>query len=327
MAIASIDQSSTNQSNIADWDQRYFAVPVAILVGLPELRCDVYIQHVMSSRKLLYRGAHSNLPIGDDEKLRRRKVTHFYLRVEDQSQYDQAVRDALAAPAVNPAMRLALTVQQHRDAFQVAIRHRSAVPVVAASEKIAEDVLRVIDHDALSVSTVLGLLDHDNCTFQHSCNVAIYSATLAKRVGLGDQELNLLTNGGLLHDIGKRQIPAFILRKPGKLDDREREIIRQHPTTGFRELTAIPHLSWGQLMMAYQHHEWFNGSGYPVGITGEEIHLWARICAVADVFDALTANRPYRESGHAQAALEIMNKEAGHFDQELIQLWGEMAIA
>ena len=206
----------------------------------------------------------------------------------------------------------------------MALKNCSAAPVVAAAAQVASDVLQVVNRDDFSVGKVVSLLDHDNCTFKHSCNVSIYATTLAKRAGLDDEDVELLTIGGLLHDIGKRQIPGFILRKPGKLNDRERELIRQHPTTGFRELATLHKLTWAQLMMTYQHHEWINGTGYPVGISEEDIHLWARICAIADVFDALTANRPYRETGHIRTAMEIMSKEVGHFDPELFQLWREI---
>ncbi len=178
-----------------------------------------------------------------------------------------------------------------------------------------------------SVQAVVGLLDHDRCTFQHSCNVAIYSATLGQRADLSEQDLKLLASGGLLHDIGKRQIPGFILRKPGRLTDREKELVRQHPVTGFRELAALGQLNWAQLMMTYQHHEWYNGNGYPAATVGEEMHLWARICAVADVFDALTSNRPYRETDRTSAALGIMNSEDQHFDPELLRHWMEIVEA
>ncbi len=99
--------------------------------------------------------------------------------------------------------------------------------------------MTAIQHDDFCVSKAVGLLSHDHSTFQHSCNVAIYSSALAKRLGLGNHDLELLATGALLHDIGKRQIPGFILRKPGKLTDRERELVRRHPSSGFQELSVL----------------------------------------------------------------------------------------
>jgi putative nucleotidyltransferase with HDIG domain len=300
---------------------QYFSVPVAILLGLPELKCDLYLQPPGASQKLLYRSAQSEAALNADEALMHSDVRDLHLRADDRELYDKALQAALRSTDTDPETRLILTVEQHRDAFHGALHSCSVAPAVTAAEKIAGDVLQVINSDDFSVVNIVNLLSHDRCTFKHSCNVAIYSATLARQYGITGDDLTLLTTGGLLHDIGKRQIPGFILRKPGKLTDQERTLIRLHPVTGFRELAALQQINWGQLMMTYQHHEWMNGEGYPTGATGDDLHLWARICAVADVFDALTANRPYRESDSGAAALDLMAKEVGHFDTELFELW------
>jgi putative nucleotidyltransferase with HDIG domain len=305
-----------------DADSQYFSVPVAILVGLPHIKFDIFIQPAQSTRKILYRSALIELPLSDDQRLKERDVRHLFVRIDDKELYDQTVRDTLAQSDVKPELKLALTVKQHQDAFQVALGRNTAV-MVSEAEKVANDVIEIVKQDDFAVGRVISLLEHDKCTFQHSCNVAIYAATLAKRSGLSDTDLRLLTTGGMLHDIGKRHVPSYILQKTGKLTDRERELIRQHPTTGFRELATIPQLKWGQLLMAYQHHEWINGTGYPAGITGDEMHLWGKICAIADVFDALTANRPYRGAEQVDRALKIMEEEKGHFDAELFSMWQE----
>ncbi len=304
--------------------QRYLAVPVAILAGLPDLRCDLFIQHAMSSQKLLYRSSQTDLPIAKDENLLSQNIRHLFLRVEDEWLYEQAVKGALAACPIDPTLLLSLSMEHRRMALQIALISNSAAPLVEASGKLAKDLIAAIQHDDFCLGKVVGLLNHDHCTFQHSCNVAVYASTLAKRLGLGNPDLELLATGALLHDVGKRHIPGFILRKPGKLTDRERELVKRHPSSGFQELAALGKLNWNQLMMVYQHHEWIKGSGYPVGSAGEEIHLWARICTIADVFDALTTNRPYRQIGYKDEALETMNNEAGHFDRELLALWTEV---
>lgn len=323
VAIKTVTHADTASAD----GRQYFSVPVAILLGLPELRCNLYLQPPGTSQKLLYRSVESELSITDDDKLKQSDVRDLYIRDDDRERYNEAIEAALRSSETQPETKLVFTVEQHRDAFHGALHSCSVAPAVTAAEKIAGDVVQIIEGDEFSVVNIVNLLSHDRCTFKHSCNVAIYSATLARHCGVSGEDLTLLTTGGLLHDIGKRQIPGFILRKPGKLTNQERALIRQHPVTGFRELAALQQLSWGQLMMTYQHHEWVNGAGYPAGVTEEDIHPWARICAVADVFDALTANRPYREQGNANAALEVMVKEAGHFDEDLFQLWCEIVAA
>jgi putative nucleotidyltransferase with HDIG domain len=304
--------------------QRFITVPVAILYSLPNLRCDLYIQHALSTEKILYRSQQIDLPIAADDHLLQGKVRHLFLRVEDEPLYEDAVRQTLAASPVDPGLLVSLSIEHRRTAFQSALIGNSIAPLVETSGQLAEELLPAIQQDDFCLNNVIRLLTHDHCTFQHSCNVAIYASALAKHVGIGNPELEQVATGGLLHDIGKRHIPSFILRKAGKLNQRERELVRDHAKTGFLELAALGKLNWNQLMMVYQHHEWFNGDGYPVGSNGEEIQLWARICAIADVFDALTANRPYRPMGYTDQALQIMNDEAGHFDPELLRLWNEV---
>ena len=99
-------------------------------------------------------------------------------------------------------------------------------------------------------------------------------------------------------------------------------IIKKQPTTGFVQLCKRPDLTFAQLMMVYQHHEHLDGSGYPVGVSGPEIHPWARICTVADVYEALTSNRPYRVGLTADAAFRIMDKKASTaYDVEVYERW------
>jgi HD-GYP domain-containing protein (c-di-GMP phosphodiesterase class II) len=135
-------------------------------------------------------------------------------------------------------------------------------------------------------------------------------------------EVAEIAAGGLLHDLGKRHIPAHVLNKPGKLTDEEWELVKQHPVTGFRELSARGDLNEGQLMMVYQHHERLDGSGYPAGVTGNEIHPWAKICAVADVFDAMTCKRAYRRGASISDVHSYLLRLAGlRFDADIVECW------
>jgi HD-GYP domain-containing protein (c-di-GMP phosphodiesterase class II) len=154
-------------------------------------------------------------------------------------------------------------------------------------------------------------------------NVAGYGVILADRLGLcsGD-DLEQVAKGGMLHDIGKRFIPANILTKPAKLDLEERAVIETHPQRSYEDLCERSDITFEQLMMAYQHHERFDGKGYPVGLAGDEIHPWARMLAVVDVFDAMTGMRPYRKPATAQSAMEYIRQNAGtHFDPEVVKCW------
>jgi HD-GYP domain-containing protein (c-di-GMP phosphodiesterase class II) len=146
---------------------------------------------------------------------------------------------------------------------------------------------------------------------------------LAERLGIKDQnELRKIASAAVLHDLGKRFIPAAILTKAGGLTYEEREIIETHPQRGYEELCENSELDFGQLMMVYQHHERVDGTGYPVRVLQNEIHPWARMLAVVDVFDTMTAKRPSRRPATPEYVLDYQRQQAGtHFDREVVECW------
>jgi len=143
-------------------------------------------------------------------------------------------------------------------------------------------------------------------------------------VGMSEGELVHLRRGALLHDIGKMAIPDKILRKPGALDDHEREIMRRHPVYAYEMLSQISYLQ-PALDIPYCHHERWDGSGYPRRRAGEEIPLAARIFAVVDVWDALLSDRPYRSAWSEEETLAHIRAESGsHFDPKIVEIFLEI---
>jgi len=147
-------------------------------------------------------------------------------------------------------------------------------------------------------------------TAGHSEQVALFSVSIGRGMGLPDPTLTALQRGGLVHDIGKIGVPGTILNKNGKLTPEEREVINSHPEAGVRILEPIPGME-GILPMVMHHHEAWNGSGYPMGLAGENIPLEARIMAVADQFDALSADRPYRKGLGLQRTVAYLREQSG----------------
>jgi putative nucleotidyltransferase with HDIG domain len=140
-------------------------------------------------------------------------------------------------------------------------------------------------------------------------------------MGLPPKELDIMRRGGLLHDIGKIGTPAEILDKPGKLTDEELRKMREHVNIGARILQPIPGLA-DSMSIVLQHHEWLNGGGYPRGLAGEEITLHARIFAVADCFDALISDRPYRPGMPVKRVMQILQEGAGkQFDPRVLRVF------
>ncbi len=170
---------------------------------------------------------------------------------------------------------------------------------------------------------VLGsaIAKRDSDTSAHNYRVSIYSISIAKALGISDSALRSLIKGAFLHDIGKIAISDNILLKPGGLDDREYEIIKTHVLHGSEIIKAYSWLS-DAFDVVLHHHEKYNGSGYPDGLKSDQIPLNARIFAIADVFDALTSKRPYKEPYSVEYALKIMRNDVGsHFDPEIFDVF------
>jgi len=193
--------------------------------------------------------------------------------------------------------------------------------VVEFAADFGQRMTDLVCNQGLVLGNLLPLMTHDYYTYTHVTNVCTHCLALASGLGIREQsELLDIASGALLHDVGKLHIPPSVLNHPGRFNDEQWEIMRRHPGYGFRNLCLREDLNWGQLMMAYQHHERPNGQGYPVGCVHEDIHLWARICKVADVFDALSADRPYRKAMPIDKLVPFLEERVGtEFDEEIVR--------
>ncbi|NDU85134.1 MAG: response regulator [Ferrovum sp.] len=163
----------------------------------------------------------------------------------------------------------------------------------------------------------------DTDTAKHLLRMSSYSRLLAEAIGLTEEEVDIIEFAAPLHDIGKIGIPDSILRKTGPLSEEEIAIMRQHPQIGHDILQDSPSKylqNGGEIALA--HHERYDGSGYPFGISGEAIPLSARIVTIADVFDALTTTRPYKSAWDIESAMQYLVKESlRHFDPQLVKVF------
>ncbi|MBI2745483.1 MAG: response regulator [Burkholderiales bacterium] len=193
---------------------------------------------------------------------------------------------------------------------------------------LAEEVLKATDEivrrereTILRLSRAAEFRDPE--TGDHIQRMAHYSWMIAVRLGLPLEQQQLILEAAPMHDVGKVGIPDHILLKPGKLDDAEFSIMKQHPVIGHQILSdsSSPLLQMAAVI-ALSHHEKFDGSGYPLGLTGEAIPLVGRIVAVADVFDALTSARPYKAAWELDRAVSFMREQRGlHFDPQCVDVF------
>jgi putative nucleotidyltransferase with HDIG domain len=189
--------------------------------------------------------------------------------------------------------------------------------------RLAEDLLRVNDRleraNLSFASALVATLDaRDRYTAGHSAAVAIYSRDIAKRMGLSEAQQQLVHLCGLVHDIGKIGLPAGLLEKAGALTLEERRLMETHPAIGERILTNVDDYAEIAAVVRH-HHERFDGNGYPDGLASEEIPLLSRVIAVADAYNAMTSDRPYREAMPSRVArLRLAQAVESQFDTSVV---------
>jgi len=177
-----------------------------------------------------------------------------------------------------------------------------------------------------TIQTLLSVINaKDRYTYGHSERVVLYATLIAEEMGLGDEEVRLLKFAAFLHDIGKIEIARDILLKEGSLSEQEKKILELHPVYGVHILEPLRNLA-GLIPIVRHHHERFDGNGYPDGLRGEEIRRGARILAVADSFDAMRSNRPYRAAMSFEGAMEELRRSSGsQFDPAVVKAFRAVA--
>lgn len=174
------------------------------------------------------------------------------------------------------------------------------------TNSITKDLMKAInENDAIAVD-INALKTSDEYTFKHSVDVATMSMIIAKKQGLKQEDVYNIGIAGLLHDMGKSKIPLSILNKPAKLNDDEFAVMKQHSILGYEILKEKNEFSQAISLAVLQHHEKMNGKGYPMGVTSEKIISYAKILSVADVYDALVTERPYKKGFSQRTAVEMI---------------------
>lgn len=247
-------------------------------------------------------------------------------RVAEASAFvDAGTYDLLAKPFSDQHLLLTVrrAVEYRRLRLQNSVFRDHVEQLIAARTQILENTMRQLEQSYDVTLEALGnALDlKDAETEGHSKRVTAYTLALGRAVGISGEQLRIIGRGAFLHDIGKMAIPDAILRKPGKLTAAERAVMRRHSELGYQMVQKIPFLREAAEIV-YAHQECFDGSGYPRGLHGEQIHIGARIFAVADTFDAMTSNRPYRKANTIAAARkEILRCAGTQFDPAIVDVF------
>lgn len=229
------------------------------------------------------------------------------------------VEDAVAEPEEISEERV------YEDAFtnikniMECVRYNKEADIEILRDTVNDLVHHILNDDTVFM-TLTGIRDIDNYTFLHSVDVCIYTVVTSKALGMSYDEIYDMAMAAILHDVGKCKIPLSILNKPGKLTSDEFEIMKRHALYGMEIVNQMPGIDQKIGRIICQHHEKWDGSGYPMGIKSYDIELGARIISIADVYDALTANRIYRKRYMPHEAAEyLMAQNGSQFDPDLLK--------
>ncbi|GAE92873.1 metal-dependent phosphohydrolase [Gracilibacillus boraciitolerans JCM 21714] len=253
-------------------------------------------------------------------RLKSMRVTYIFIREEDTD-------DILVTPPIPDDKRID-AIRKIKDAFRTLqfedlTKNNFLLEQTAHKlNDLVKDIAKDLSKNDDVIHYLSDLLIIDDYVFSHSLNVSLYTLALAQDLHFKPKELEQIGLGAVLHDMGKIFIPDEIINKPAKLSDTEFEIVKTHTDYGFEMLRNVHTIPFTVAHCAYQHHERLDGSGYPRGIKNEDIHPYAKIIGVADVFDAVTSNRVYRDAMLPHEGLEILYAGSGtQFDLHLVEMF------
>lgn len=184
---------------------------------------------------------------------------------------------------------------------------------------VANDITEELSTNGEISLNLVSLRTNSDYTYKHSVNVSVLSVLIGMGIGMKKPMLKELAAAGLLHDIGKINIPSDILNKPGALTEEEYELIKKHSEMGYEKIKDNVLISSKIKMGVYMHHENLNGTGYPLGLQDDQIYTFAKIIHVADVYDAITSKRVYKKAQAPAEAIDFLQKNVGTmFEKQLV---------
>lgn len=255
------------------------------------------------------------------------KLTHDLInRIKSHGINVVCIEDNLATVGGNDIIHPKLRAEAIQSLKEITINMKDSVKPKGNFLYVLDNVIKaIIDEIAYNSKNLISIVDlknHDDYTYAHSVNVAVLAIVTGMALGYDYTKLKNVGLGALLHDIGKASIPIQILNKSIKLTSEELAIIRKHPEIGFQKSKDTLDLDPTARAIILQHHEKLNGTGYPFGRTADTIHDFAKVVALADIYDALTSDRPYRKRWPIKEALDFLNSISGsHIDADIYMVF------
>lgn len=311
-------------------EDEYFPIQLDSIRMDSLLDFELYLK--VRNQYVLFRAAHLAFNERTRSELLSNKVHTLYLKREARRHYlryvERHLTSILREPTLTEERKAQLVYDTSTNLLQDVLEKPTSSENIKRATTVANNTVSFILRGRDSFRHLVAMTSYDYRTYTHSVNVCLYTVALAEAAGYRDQsDLNEIGVGALLHDIGKSKIDTTILNKRGPLTPQEYDVMKNHPIWGvelLRETSLIPEVAYEIVL---HHHEKMDGSGYPDHLAAEDMHQYARLSVIADVFDALTTRRPYKEAIPSYQALEMMGKMGGVFDvslyKDFVQLLGK----
>jgi len=303
----------------------YFPVPIDAFQS-DQLTMEIYLIHGKGNA-VLYRKPGTSYSGNDCQKLIDQGITHFYVPKTQHRIFQAMINEQLVDAYQDESLCRVERARIVRASCAKMIEEFMLDPTIPGLSEtlggMATQFSNWCNEDESKFSHLLDMSEHDFYTTTHMINVGVGCGLLgAELLGSDAPMVRDLMLGGLVHDVGKSQVPSEVLNKEGKLTDDEWDLIREHPQSGYDILRSQEGQNEITLEMALSHHERLDGKGYPNGISADEIEFHARVCAVVDIYDALTSARPYRGPIPPRTTLDMMRKDLGTaIDGEIFAAW------
>lgn len=296
----------------------FFKVRINTLVPNKPTTFDLHVR--INNQTLLYLRAGDKLdPVKITALNNKDSGSHFLVKEEDRKAYRTYVHEQMISTDLNVREKAIVLRESSMMIVEEIFENPDVNKVFDSSKPIIQQFVSFMDAEPEAMGHMISLSGHDFYTYNHSLDVGIYSLGLASAVGFSGKELEEMGLGALFHDIGKRQVSLDILCKKGPLDDAEWAQMQKHPQFGLMILNDNPNVSDAVKAACFEHHESFQGNGYPQQLPGSEIHPFARIVAITDTYDAMTTQRSYNVPLKPFDAVTMMKEKlAGRYDPDML---------
>src|SRR3990172_3549344 len=294
------------------------AIRVDTIVG-----CDLYLQNHINEeiRYVLYCSGKNVIKSDKIEELQEHQIKSLFIRKEDQKVYlkyvETSLKNIINDDRVDIKEKAHIVYDVAKNIMNDVFEDPRSGEQVERSKSWVSNTIDFIIKSKGSFSSMMSMISYDYYTYTHSVNVSVLGLLFAKYSGFDGDEMQVFGTGLLLHDVGKTQIDPQIINKKERLNDEEFARIKMHVDLGADILKQTGGVDSTSFFPIMQHHEKYNGKGYPNGLKDDEIHKYGKIAGIIDVYDALTTRRSYSDARKPFEALKIMNEEMkGSFDEK-----------